>query len=68
MLRHDLALTASLKRPTRGNMTNYRNYYSEETEKRIVAGVYSTDIDLLGYTFDNSSLPDQLASRSPVKT
>lgn len=45
---------------------DYRDYYNEETMK-IVADVYDADIKLLGYNFDNSSLPKQLAQRSSGK-
>jgi hypothetical protein len=41
---------------------DFREYYTEET-KAIVADVYADDIRLLGYSFDNSSLPNQLAKR-----
>jgi sulfotransferase famil protein len=45
-----------------GRDKDYRQYYNEET-RGIVAKVYAEDIALLGYSFDNSSLPDQLAAR-----
>lgn len=57
-----LGVDCRLDEANRGKHDDYRNYYSEET-MRIVARVYKTDIDLLGYTFDNSSLPAQLANR-----
>lgn len=41
---------------------DYRSYYTEET-RAIVARVYAEDIQMLGYAFDNSSLPKQLAQR-----
>ena len=41
---------------------NYREYYTDETRK-IVADVYAGDIQVLGYSFDNSNLQNQLAMR-----
>lgn len=43
---------------------DYRELYTEEM-KEIVARIYRDDIELLGYTFDNSSLETQLARRPP---
>jgi hypothetical protein len=43
-------------------MTNYRNYYTDET-RGIVAEVHAGDIRRFGYSFDNSSLPNQIAAR-----
>ncbi|MCW8930257.1 MAG: sulfotransferase family protein [Gammaproteobacteria bacterium] len=43
--------------------SNYMDYYNETT-KSIVAKVYEKDIHLLGYQFDNASLPEQIAKRS----
>lgn len=46
-----------------GKEKDFREYYTEET-KAIVADVYADDIRVLGYSFDNSSLPNQLAMRA----
>lgn len=41
---------------------DFRDHYTEST-REIVAHEYARDIDMFGYAFDNSSLPDQLAHR-----
>ena len=41
---------------------SYVNYYTQETID-IVTDVYREDIEIFGYNFDNSSVPQQLASR-----
>jgi hypothetical protein len=41
---------------------NYQTHYSIEA-REIVANVYKTDVELLGYNFSNSSLSTQLMSR-----
>lgn len=48
---------------TKSKHKDYRSYYTDET-RAIVAAVYREDIALLGYTFDNSSLEQQLARRN----
>ncbi len=50
------------KNTTPGKHKDFRSYYTAETQA-IVAEVYREDIELLGYTFDNSSLPEQLEQR-----
>ncbi len=40
----------------------YTDYYTDET-RAIAADAYTDDLRLLGYNFDNSSLPNQLAQR-----
>jgi hypothetical protein len=46
-----------------GREIDFREAYTEET-REIVSRVYQKDIELLGYAFDNSSLPSQLAGRA----
>ena len=41
---------------------DFRDIYTDET-RAIAAEVYADDIKLFGYTFDNSSLPEQIAAR-----
>jgi hypothetical protein len=70
-LSEDFAIVAKkIGRPTTlrdenrlgGRAKDYRQYYNDET-RQMVADVYAEDIALLGYSFDNSSLPTQLATR-----
>lgn len=60
-LNSDLELEHQNK--TRTHQLDYKDFYSRET-RDIVAEIYRTDIDLLGYNFDNSSLKSQLSSRN----
>src|SRR6185312_5282578 len=75
-LAEDFAIVAKkINRPTAlleenrlgGRAKDYRQYYTDETRK-IVADVYAEDIALLGYSFDNSSLPAQIAARGDQHT
>lgn len=43
---------------------DYRQYYTDET-RAIVAEVYADDLNLLGYSFDNSDLSARWSSRGP---
>lgn len=58
-----IGIDCQLQHINKSKHDDYKNLYNEET-KAIVAEVYETDIKLLGYNFDNSSLPAQLARRS----
>jgi hypothetical protein len=58
-----LGVDRPVKSINKSKHEDYKSYYNEET-MNIVADVYDTDIKLLGYNFDNSSLPQQLAKRS----
>jgi hypothetical protein len=44
---------------------DYRQYYTGQT-REIVARLYADDIRMLGYNFDNLSLPAVLAARNRV--
>jgi hypothetical protein len=48
-----LGVQATLPNVNASRHRDYRGYYTPETRK-IVASVYATDIDLLGYEFDGS--------------
>ncbi|WP_200348644.1 sulfotransferase family 2 domain-containing protein [Halochromatium glycolicum] len=58
-----LEMQCSLPVSNKGNHGLYKNYYDSEMIK-IVGNVYSEDIRMLGYKFDNSDLDQQLAERS----
>lgn len=59
-----LNLQATLSEENRNPIRarSYLDYYTDET-RRIVADAYAEDIQLFGYSFDNSSLPAQLEAR-----
>lgn len=61
-----LGLDCTLSTVNSSNHGSYMHYYSDKT-RNLVADVYSEDIRLLGYRFDNSSLEQQLASRRAGK-
>jgi len=56
--------SATLKEKNRNplRVEDFREYYTDET-RDIVAEVYAEDIKMFGYSFDNSSMPDQIAAR-----
>ncbi len=58
-----LGLTVQLGHENRSSYSgSYKNAYTAEM-RDVVANVYRQDIEILGYTFDNSSLPSQLINR-----
>lgn len=57
-----IGIRADLPRSNKSEHRNYQDYYNDET-KEIVGEVYSKDIKMLGYNFDNTSLQEQLTSR-----
>ncbi|WP_162628719.1 MULTISPECIES: sulfotransferase family 2 domain-containing protein [Marinobacter] len=57
-----LGASASLPMLNRGETAHYTEFYTPET-RDIVAEVYAEDIRLLGYSFDNENLPQQIAGR-----
>jgi len=59
--------SATLQEKNRNSLRdrNYREYYNDQS-REIVANIYADDIKLFGYTFDNSSLPAQLAARNKL--
>ena len=58
-----IGATSSLPQSNEGSHGSYMTYYTTELCD-IVADVYEEDIKLLGYNFDNSSLPRQIAERT----
>lgn len=58
----ELNLDLSLPSTNKSHHRCYMDYYNEET-KEIVRKAYANDIKLLGYTFDNTSLHEQLSNR-----
>lgn len=57
-----LGINSLLPASNSSNHKSYMDYYNDETQK-IVGETYSEDIELLGYNFDNSSLPTQIIKR-----
>jgi len=58
-----LKIQSKLLHINKSSHKNYKNYYDEES-KSIVSSVYSEDIKLFGYDFDNSSLQAQIKKRN----
>lgn len=58
-----LGVDTTLSQSNRSRHADYRDAYTEEM-KELVAEVYRKDIDLFGYTFDNSSLNEVLSRRA----
>lgn len=63
---HRMGLGRALPKSNRSDHSRYQDYYSDETAD-IVARTYAEDIEMLGYTFDNSSLARQLIDRDAGK-
>lgn len=61
-----IGINRTLTSSNRSNHISYIDCYNDET-KDIVAKVYEEDIKLLGYSFDNSTLQQQIASRNNGK-
>lgn len=57
-----LGLNVKISESNASRHKNYMEYYTEETMK-IIADVYAKDVKLLGYSFDNTNLKDQLNKR-----
>ena len=57
-----LGVSASLPLVNASEHIDYRRCYTDRTSE-IVADVYAEDIRLLGYSFDNTSLPQQIFKR-----
>lgn len=57
-----IGVDVRLSEAATGHHADYRDYYTPQT-RDIVAEVYAEDIRLLGYSFDNGNLPQQIASR-----
>ena len=53
---------AGSRNKTKTRKKDYKEHYTEET-RDIVGEVYRKDVELFGYTFDNSTLPERLAQR-----
>lgn len=68
IVRDRLGIPCELLTINKKNQSNqsYVDFYDDEMI-RIVGQHYRIDVRMLGYTFDNSSLPDQLRSRSTAK-
>lgn len=61
-----IGLGCTLSKSNKSDHSSYMDYYDEES-RNIVADAYAEDIRMLGYTFDNSSLGQQLRDRDNGK-
>ena len=57
-----LGVNRTMPKSNESSHRHYSKYYDDNTID-VVRQVYAEDIELLAYTFDNSSLPQQLANR-----
>ncbi len=57
-----IGITCCLHTSNKSKHKNYQDYYNDET-KEIIREVYSEDIKMLGYNFDNTNLQKQLIMR-----
>ena len=64
VIRDRIKSSANLEEKNRNSKRgrDYREYYTNET-RDLVADIYAEDIQLFGYNFDNTALPDQIAAR-----
>jgi len=59
----DSTILRHVNKTTVEKTSDFRTAYTDQT-RQIVADFYADDIELLGYSFDNCSLPQQLQKRS----
>jgi hypothetical protein len=58
-----IGVRTPLPKSNASSRSSYTHYYNETT-KEIIAQTYKTDIELLGYNFDNSSLLEVIQRRN----
>ena len=60
-----MGISRSLPTTNKSAHRHYSEYYSDET-REIVAHTYRRDIELLGYTFDNSNIESLIRNRPAI--